>query len=193
MSPHAAHFFHKALPFTFIVAQPRPRCAHPTHATSLRALPLCHWRRANDGPITPIVGAGHPRNVLVESDPVLIRWITATTSQRAVTMEDRTPTPTIVCDFRADTSTDAGVREAGTTEYYPFRSFVFFPFKDLRTALHLLVGKTDGKTDGVLGWPNRPVSGLGVCKEGRRHGDGRIASASLFSETPGPPTCACRT
>ena len=50
----------------------------------------------------------------------------------------------------------------------------FLPFKDLRTAFHLLVGKTDG----VLGWPNRPVSGLGACKEGRRHGDGRL---------PGPP------
>ena len=34
-----------------------------------------------------------------ESDPALIRWIMTMAGQRAVTMEDHTPTPIIVCDF----------------------------------------------------------------------------------------------
>ena len=58
----------------------------------------------------------------------------------------------------------------------------YFPFKDLRTALHLLVGEGDG----VFGCQTDPRQAQVHARASL--GGGRIASS--LSETPRPPSCA---
>jgi hypothetical protein len=94
--PHATHIFHETRPFTFIVHRrtlvariPRAQLAcapfRSVHGTAPTVVSWSEW--------------GVPVTRWFESDPASIRWITTTAGQRAVTMEENTPTPIIVRDF----------------------------------------------------------------------------------------------
>jgi hypothetical protein len=97
MNPHAAHFFHETRPFTFIVHR-RALVAHIPSA-QLACAPFRSVYYGAAPTIVPWDAWGVPVTRWFESDPASIRWITTTAGQRAVTMEDRTPTPIIVRDF----------------------------------------------------------------------------------------------
>ncbi|KAH8989922.1 hypothetical protein EDB86DRAFT_2941489 [Lactarius hatsudake] len=96
-NPHPGHFrFPETRPFAFVV-----------HRRALIALiPPAHLACApfRSAPATahaevPWSAWGVPVTRWFESDPASMRWITTTSGQRAVTMEERTPTPIIVRDF----------------------------------------------------------------------------------------------
>ena len=96
MNIHAAQFFHATCPFNFIVH----RRALLSHIP--RAQQACAPFRSvlGEAPTTvPWSAWGVPVTRWFESDQASIRWITTTAGQRAVTMEDRSPTPIIVHDF----------------------------------------------------------------------------------------------
>jgi hypothetical protein len=97
MNPHAAHFFHETRPFTFIVHR-SALVAHIPRA-QLACAPFRSVYHGAAPTIVPWDAWGVPVTRWFESDPASIRWITTTAGQRAVTMEDRTPTPIIVRDF----------------------------------------------------------------------------------------------
>ena len=108
-NPHAAHFFHETRPFTFIVHR-HALVAHIPHAQR-----TCAPFRSAPGAVSTLVpwpewGVSVTR--WFESDPASIRWITTTAGQRAVTMEERTPTPIIVRDFNPYAVRDALARGA---------------------------------------------------------------------------------
>ncbi|KAH9059215.1 hypothetical protein EDB87DRAFT_1737680, partial [Lactarius vividus] len=96
-NPHPGHFqFPVTRPFTFVVHRralialipPAQRACAPFRsapATAPTQVPWSAW--------------GTPVTRWFESDPASMRWITTTSGQRAVTMEERSPTPIIVRDF----------------------------------------------------------------------------------------------
>ena len=96
MNIHAVQFFHVTRPFTFIVHR----------HTLLSHTPHSQWACTpfhsvlGKAPMTVLWSAwGVPIMRWFESDQASIQWITTTAGQRAVTMEDRSPTPIIVHDF----------------------------------------------------------------------------------------------
>jgi hypothetical protein len=108
MNPHAAHSFRETHPFTFIVHR-RALVAHIPRA-QLACAPFRSVHGA--APTTvPWDAWGVPVTRWFESHPASIRWITTTTGQRAVTIEDRTPTPIIVRDFNPHAVRAALARE----------------------------------------------------------------------------------
>jgi hypothetical protein len=95
MNPHAAHFSRETRRFTFIVHR-RALVAHIPRA-QLASAPF----RSVPGAVPTVVpwdAWGVRVTRWFESGPASIRWIT-TAGQRAVTMEDFTPSPIIVRDF----------------------------------------------------------------------------------------------
>ena len=92
MNPHAGH---EPSPFTFIVHR-RALIAHIPRAQ--RACAPFHTVAGAVPTTVPWSAWGVPVTRWFESD-LSSRWITTTAGQRAVTMEDCTPTPIIVRDF----------------------------------------------------------------------------------------------
>ena len=109
MNIHAAQFFHVTHPFTFIVHR-HTLLSHIPH--SQRACTPFH-SVLGEAPTTVLWSAwGVPVTRWFESDQVSIRWITTTAGQRAVMMEDRSPTPIIVHNFNLYAVHAALAREA---------------------------------------------------------------------------------
>ncbi|KAH9038808.1 hypothetical protein EDB85DRAFT_392455 [Lactarius pseudohatsudake] len=117
-NPHPGHFqFPETRPFAFVVHRrallalipPAQRACAPFRsapATAPTQVPWSAW--------------GVPATRWFESDPASMRWITTTSGQRAVTMEERSPTPIIVRDFNSYAVRAALAREAtqwGSQEY----------------------------------------------------------------------------
>ena len=106
--PPLGHFFPETRPFTFIVHRnaliaqipPAQRACAPFSSDPETAHTLVPWH-----------AWGVPVTRWFESDPASIRWITTTAGQRAVTMEDRKPTPIIVRDFNPHAVRAALARE----------------------------------------------------------------------------------
>ncbi|KAI9450185.1 hypothetical protein BJY52DRAFT_1175761 [Lactarius psammicola] len=95
--PHAGQFhFPETRPFTFIVHR---RALIALIPPAQRACaPFCSAPEAAPT-LVPWSAWGVPATRWFESDPASMRWITTTSGQRAVTMEEHTPTPIIVRDF----------------------------------------------------------------------------------------------
>jgi hypothetical protein len=110
MNMDAAQFFHETRPFTFFVHR-RALLAQIPHAQR-----VCELFRSAPGAAapTPVPWSawGISATRWFEFDPASMRWITTTAGQRAVTMEEHTPTPIIVRDFNPYTVRAALAREA---------------------------------------------------------------------------------
>ena len=88
--------FFYTTPFAFIVHR-RALIAHIPRVQ--RACAPFHTVAGAEPTMVPWSAWGIPVTRWFESDPSSIQWITTTAGQRAVTMEDRTPTRIIVRDF----------------------------------------------------------------------------------------------
>ena len=111
MNIHAAQFFHATRPFTFIVHR-RALLSHIPRVQQACAPFHSVIGAAGAPPMVPWSAWGVPITRWFESDQASIRWITTTAGQRAVTMEDRSPTPIIVHDFNPYAVRAALAREA---------------------------------------------------------------------------------
>ena len=107
---HAAQFFHETRPFTFFVHRRSLLAQIP------QAQRACALFRSAPGAAAPTLipwsAWGTAATRWFEFDPASMRWITTTAGQRAVTMEERTPTPIIVRDFNPYAVRAALAREA---------------------------------------------------------------------------------